>query len=120
VAEAIWRPTKILTTPSPRFTIPTPDANQLKKETAAIRRRCVRLVLIGGATLLVSACATGEERGTWRQHPTHFASADHLFFSVRNRQGTAPRVTRQDIAMARSEGWWGQPITVGQEQILER
>jgi hypothetical protein len=29
-------------------------------------------------------------------------------------------VTRQDIALARDEGWWGKPITVSQEQILER
>jgi hypothetical protein len=29
-------------------------------------------------------------------------------------------VTREDIAVARDQGWWGRPITVGQEQILER
>jgi hypothetical protein len=29
-------------------------------------------------------------------------------------------VTRQDVAMARNEGWWGKPVTVSQEQILER
>jgi hypothetical protein len=85
-----------------------------------MRRRCIRSLLVGAVSLVVSACATGEEWATWQQHPTHFASGDHLVFSVRNRSGTAPRVTRQDIAMARSEGWWGQPITVNQEQILER
>jgi len=40
-------------------------------------------------------------------------------FSVRNRSGT-PRVTREDIALARDESWWGRPITVSQEQILVR
>jgi hypothetical protein len=85
-----------------------------------MRRRHVRSLLIGVGSLVVSACATGEEWATWKQHPTHFASGDHLVFSVRNREGRSPRVTRQDIAMARSEGWWGQPITVAQEQILER
>jgi hypothetical protein len=41
-------------------------------------------------------------------------------FSVRNREGTTPRVSRQDISLAREQSWWGKPITVSQEQILER
>lgn len=79
-----------------------------------------RLLLIGGVLLATAGCATSEEWATWKQHPAHFASGDHLFFSVRNREGRAARVTRQDIAVARDEGWWGKPITVSQEQILER
>ena len=75
----------------------------------------VAAILVG-----VSGCATGEEWATWTQHPTHFASGDHLFFSVRNREGGAARVTRADISKARDESWWGKPITVSQEQILER
>ena len=73
-------------------------------------------VIVMGA----SGCATSEEWATWKQHPTHFASGDHLFFSVRNKEGGAARVTRTDIAKARDEGWWGKPITVSTEQILER
>jgi hypothetical protein len=73
------------------------------------------VILIG-----MSGCATSEEWATWKQHPTHFASGDHLYFSVRNREGGAATVTRTDIAKARDEGWWGKPITVSQEQILER
>ena len=73
------------------------------------------VILVG-----VSGCATSEEWGTWQQHPTHFASGDHLFFSVRNHEGGVARVSRSDIAKARDEGWWGKPITVSQEQILER
>jgi hypothetical protein len=68
----------------------------------------------------VSGCATGEEWTTWKEHPSHFASGDHLFFSMRNREGGAARVTRTDISKARDEGWWGKPITVSQGQILER
>ena len=84
--------------------------------------RSVRLrwLLVGGALLAVTGCATGEEWATWKAHPTHFASGEHMFFSVRNKEGAPPRVTRQDIALARDEGWWGKPITVSQEQILER
>jgi hypothetical protein len=80
----------------------------------------LRFLLIGGALMAIAGCATGEEWKTWREHGSHFASGDHMFFSVRNREGQTARVTRGDIAMARDEGWWGKPITVSQEQILER
>jgi hypothetical protein len=77
-------------------------------------------LLVGAVLVAAAGCATGEEWSTWREHPTHFASGEHLFFSARNREGSAAKVTRQDISMARDEGWWGKPITVSQEQILER
>ena len=77
--------------------------------------------LLGMAVLLATAgCASTEEWTTWKEHPTHFASGDHMFFSVRNQGDTSAKVTRQDIALARDEGWWGKPITVGQEAIQER
>jgi hypothetical protein len=79
-----------------------------------------KLLLAVTALLAASGCASGDEWQTWREHPTHFASGDHLSFSTRNSEGSAPRVTRQDIALARDQGWWGKPITVSQEQILER
>jgi hypothetical protein len=83
-------------------------------------RRLARLILVGGALVAVAGCASSEEWRTWREHPTHFASGDHMSFSVRNKEGGTPRVTRQDIGKARAEAWWGKPITVSQEQILER
>ena len=76
--------------------------------------------LLCGVLMVVAGCATNEEWSTWKQHPTHFASGDHGFFSIRNRDDSAKRVTRQDIALARDQGWWGRPITVSQEQIQER
>jgi hypothetical protein len=79
-----------------------------------------QLPLLCGALMVVAGCATNEEWSTWKQHPTHFASGDHGFFSIRNRDDSAKRVTRQDIALARDQGWWGRPITVSQEQIQER
>ncbi|HEY7364686.1 MAG TPA: hypothetical protein VIE37_11295 [Methylomirabilota bacterium] len=74
------------------------------------------------ALLLVTlvGCATKEEWETWQTRPAHFASESHMKFSLRNRLGTASRVTREDIATAREEGWWGKAITVSQEAILER
>lgn len=84
-----------------------------------MRRRASRLFVVVAAAV-AAGCATAEEWATWKAHPTHFASGAHLGFSLRNREGTAPRVTREDIARAREEGWWGKPVTVSQEQILER
>ena len=71
-------------------------------------------------TLLVAGCATSAEWATWRGHPTHFASDDHLSFSIRNLEDSEPHVTRRDLSVARREGWWGDPVTVPQTQILER
>lgn len=79
-----------------------------------------RSLLLAGALFAVAGCATSEEWQTWKEHPTHFASGEHMTFSMRNREGGGAKVTRTDIAMARTEGWWGKPITVSQEQILER
>jgi hypothetical protein len=78
-----------------------------------------RLLVVSAVLLAAAGCASGEEWRTWREHPTHFASGEHLKFSTRNNEKTV-RVTRQDIAMARDEGWWGKPVTVSQESILER
>lgn len=85
-----------------------------------MRSVCGRLLLLTAVLVVGAGCATGEEWGTWYEHRTHFASYDHMGFSVRNTEGSAPKVTRQDISLARDEGWWGKPITVNQEQILER
>ncbi len=85
-----------------------------------MRSKGVRLLLVGGALVAVAGCATGEEWQIWRSNGAHFASGDHMFFSVRNREGTKPVVTRKDITLARDQGWWGKPITVSQDQILER
>lgn len=83
--------------------------------------RTIRFRLVLASTVLIAGCASGEQWSTWKEHPTHFASGDHMFFSVRNREGTpSTRVTRDDLSGARDQGWWGQPITVSQEQILER
>lgn len=85
-----------------------------------MRRDRWSLLLAGGMLLATAGCATGQEWATWRAHPSHFASGDHFIFSVRNTEDSGPLVTRADIALARAESWWGKPVTVTQEQILER
>ena len=85
-----------------------------------MRRDRLHALAIVTAALLTAACASSEEWATWKEHPSHFASGEHLAFSLRNRSGAPARVTREDIALARSQGWWGKPITVSTEQILEK
>jgi hypothetical protein len=70
--------------------------------------------------LVVFGCASADEWATWKEHPAHFASGAHLTFSMRNREAQAARVTRQDVALARDQNWWGKAITVDQQQIIER
>jgi hypothetical protein len=76
--------------------------------------------LAGGVLLMTAGCATRAEWAEWAAHPAHFASRDHLVFSVRNTEGSTPRVTREDLAVAREQGWWGKAVTVSQGEILGR
>lgn len=62
-----------------------------------------RLVLTGVALLTLAGCATERQWEIWRARPTHFASGDHLLFSVGNREGTDPPVTRHHVSRARAE-----------------
>jgi hypothetical protein len=42
-----------------------------------------------------------------------------MAFSLRNREGMPPYVTRRDFEAARAERWWGKAITVSPEQIFQ-
>ena len=78
-----------------------------------------RSVVMGSALLLAGGCATSEEWNTWRSNTSHFASKEHFDFSMKKRSGS-PNVTRQDVAMASNQSWFGKAVTVNQDQILER
>ena len=79
-----------------------------------------RTAVVFALALTTAACATSEEWAEWKAHTSHFASGSHGFFSVRNRDSaSAKKVTRQDVAAARDQGWWGKAITVEQSAILE-
>jgi hypothetical protein len=84
-----------------------------------MRSRITTAALFAGTAFLASACATSEEWAEWRAHPTHWASGEHLAFSARNTEGTAPRVTRADITNSRVQNWWGKVITVSPDQIFQ-
>jgi hypothetical protein len=79
-----------------------------------------QLLVIGTSLLLVGGCASSEEWNTWRSSTSHFASKEHFDFSMKNRGGEAATVTKNDVALAKTQNWFGQPVTVNQDQILER
>jgi hypothetical protein len=79
-----------------------------------------RLIVLALALAALSGCASSEEWNTWYTHRTHFASGDHMSFSIRTPDTGGGRVTRTDLSMARNEGWWGKPVTVSQAEILDR
>lgn len=85
-----------------------------------MRAWITRILLLGGILTGATACASSEEWAEWMKHPSHFASGDHLMFSFRNTEGSAPRVTRAEVERARSEQWWGKVITVSPEQIIQQ
>jgi hypothetical protein len=75
-------------------------------------------IVLLAALLGAAGCATQTELAAWKAHTTHFASGDHLTFSVRNDARSTPVVTRADVDRARDEQWWGDPVTVSQDAIL--
>lgn len=79
-----------------------------------------QLLVIGTSLLLVGGCASSEEWNTWRSNTSHFQSKEHYDFSMRNSGGSGATVTKNDVAMAKSQNWFGQAVTVNQDQILER
>ena len=84
------------------------------------KRGLYAAVLVVTACAGTAGCATSEEWSTWYNHRTHFASGDHMSFSIRTPEGSRGQVTRTQVGLARDEGWWGKPVTVEQTQILDR
>jgi len=62
----------------------------------------------------MSGCATMREwRLTalkdWSEHPAHFASAQHMVFSMKSHK-TAASISEADAAAAEREHWWGRAV----------
>jgi hypothetical protein len=80
-----------------------------------------RLVLLLSVVVGTAACASSTQWAEWRQHSAHFASGDHLVFSLRNERPSAPpRVSQRDLDEAQAQGWWGDPVVVRPEMLSER
>jgi hypothetical protein len=68
------------------------------------------------AVLGQTGCATREQWQTWKSHNTHFASGQHMGFSLRNQGAQAEQVRPTDPTKAQQESWWGRklPMAPGQ------
>jgi len=86
-----------------------------------MRSRIMQVSLGLGVLLSTGACATKDDWNMWLSHPTHFASGEHGFFSMRNnKDGSNPRVYRSDIEDSRQQNWWGlYAINVSPNQIFQ-
>ena len=80
--------------------------------------RAVRYGIVLLAIVALGGCASSEQWKEWRSHSTHFASGDHMSFSLRN-QGKTPRVRSGDTRMASAQSWWGEPVVVRFDQIFQ-
>ena len=74
----------------------------------------VMLVLLAS---VVAGCAS-QDWTEWKSHSTHFASGDHMAFSLKN-QGKTPRVSSADSRVATAQSWWGSPVVVRADQIFQ-
>ena len=55
-----------------------------------MRHRPFLLLLLGFVVLSTGCAATHREWEVWRAHPTHYATTNHLAFSMKNMVGAAP------------------------------
>lgn len=76
------------------------------------------LLALSAAAGLGSGCASQAQWDRWTSHSSHFASGEHLRFSVMNESPTpAPRVTRGDLRQAKTQSWWGDRVVVRPGQL---
>jgi len=85
-----------------------------------MRKQIMSMLMLGAIVILAPGCATSEQWQEWRRHPTHFASGQHIGFSLRNAgEHPKPNVRQSDMESARSEKWWGEVVLVSPDQIFQ-
>ncbi|MGH7380770.1 MAG: hypothetical protein ACREKR_00875 [Candidatus Methylomirabilales bacterium] len=68
----------------------------------------VGLVIVGLALSAgLGACAKQYEEYGIKQGGTHFASFEHMGYSLK---GEKPKLTKAEASTAKTEGWWGTPV----------
>ena len=67
---------------------------------------------------LVAGTGCGADWKEWKAHSSHFASGDHMGFSLKN-QGKTARVSTKDTREAAAQSWWGEPVVVRPDQIFQ-
>ncbi len=72
-----------------------------------MRRRVLMAVATMAILFAVSACADLQVE---QQHGAQLASWQHMGYSLS--RGTPKTTTKQDIATAQRQHWWGEPVPV--------
>lgn len=68
------------------------------------------LLLLFAVMFSMSGCATlAEDWQIWSGHPVHFASGDHLAFSVKSHD-TSASISEADTTAAARQEWWGRLV----------
>ena len=68
----------------------------------------VKLALVGLALIAsLGACAKEYQEYGIQQGGPHFASFKHMGYSL---GGEKPKLTKQELQVAKTEGWWGTPV----------
>jgi hypothetical protein len=65
------------------------------------------LLLLSAVMFSMSGCASRADWQIWAGHPAHFASSNHLAFSVKSHP-TLASIREADIKAAEREEWWGR------------
>jgi hypothetical protein len=84
-------------------------------------RLAISSVSIALLSFVAVVAGTGCSSATykeWKSHSTHFASGDHMAFSLKN-QGKTPKVSSTDTREAAAQSWWGDPVVVRADQIFQ-
>jgi hypothetical protein len=66
----------------------------------------IRLLLMFLMVLFLYGCGTTASQSEFIQHPTHFASWDHIKFSLWGYNHPSETYLKE----SREQGWWGEPI----------
>ena len=78
----------------------------------------VWIALVYLASVAVATGCASQDWKEWKSHSSHFASGDHMAFSLKN-QGKTARVSSADTREAAAQSWWGSPVVVRADQIFQ-
>jgi hypothetical protein len=73
------------------------------------------LLLLTAVMFSMSGCAS-QELSIWATNPAHFASAQHLAFSMKSHPSEAS-ITEEDVQAAAREEWWGRLVPEGSDAV---
>jgi hypothetical protein len=78
----------------------------------------ISIALLSFTGVVAGTGCASQDWKEWQSHSSHFASGDHMAFSLKN-QGTTARVSSTDTREAAAQSWWGSPVVVRADQIFQ-